>query len=179
MSMFFEFKGKSERELAGLQEERRFLPPFRRKKFQIKQRWLAKAGHLCRRSFFHKVFPHIQCAGKQDDSALDEVLQILRHTHHGQTHEDQAQHHNADNDTSDLTDAAHEGHAADDAGRDGVQLIVQAGVGRVGADTCALDEAGKTIHSAGQGENAHMFLPKVVLFQTNHMTAVSTMANST
>ena len=76
MSMFFEFKGKSERELAGLQEERRFLPPFRRKKFQIKQRWLAKAGHLCRRSFFHKVFPHIQCAGKQDDSALDEVLQI-------------------------------------------------------------------------------------------------------
>ena len=65
------------------------------------------------------------------------------------------QHHNADNDTSDLTDAAHEGHAADDAGRDGVQLIVQAGVGRVGADTCALDEAGKTIHSAGQGENAH------------------------
>ena len=94
------------------------MPPFRRKKFQIKQRWLAKAGHLCRRSFFHKVFPHIQCAGKQDDSALDEVLQILRHTHHGQTHEDQPQHDNADNDTSDLTDAAHEGHAADDAGRD-------------------------------------------------------------
>ena len=61
---------------------------------------------------------------------------------------------NADDDAADLTDAAHEGHAADDAGRDGVQLVVQAGVGGVGADAGALDEAGEAVHSAGQGEDA-------------------------
>ena len=65
-------------------------------------------------------------------AALDEVLQVLVDADHGQAHEDQPQHDNADDDAADLTDAAHEGDAADDAGRDGVQLVVEAGVGGVG-----------------------------------------------
>ena len=62
--------------------------------------------------------------------------------------DEQPQHDNADNDTSDLTDAAHEGHAADDAGRNGITLIVQAGGLRDGADARALDKAGQTVHHA-------------------------------
>ena len=39
----------------------------------------------------------------------------------------EAQHHHADDDAPNLTDTAHEGDAADDAGRNGVLLYVKAG----------------------------------------------------
>ena len=48
----------------------------------------------------------------------------------------------ADDDAADLADAADEGHAADDAGRDGVQLVVEAGVG------------GKNMFALGSNEEA-------------------------
>ena len=30
--------------------------------------------------FLHQIFPHIQCTGKEDNTALDKILQILRNT---------------------------------------------------------------------------------------------------
>ena len=63
------------------------------------------------------------------------------------------QQHHADDDAADLADTADERDAADDAGRDGVQLIVQAGVCRIRADARALDEAGEAVHHARQREN--------------------------
>ena len=45
-----------------------------------------------------------------------------------------------------LADTADEAHAADDAGRNGITLIVQTCIGSIGTDTCRLDKSGNTIH---------------------------------
>ena len=45
---------------------------------------------------------------------------------HGQCHEDDTQHEHAEHNAADLAGAADEGNAADDAGRDGVALVVEA-----------------------------------------------------
>ena len=58
-------------------------------------------------SLLYKIISHIQCAGEQNDAALDEVLQVLRYADHQQTDEDEAQHQYTDDDATDLTDTAY------------------------------------------------------------------------
>ena len=105
-------------------------------------------------SLLYKIISHIQCAGEQNDAALDEVLQVLRYADHQQTDEDEAQHQYTDDDAADLTDTAYKRYTADDARRDGIQFVVQAGIGGIGGDTGALDEAGEAVHGACQCEYA-------------------------
>ena len=97
---------------------------------------------------FDEVLAHIQRAGDQNDEALDDVLQAGIDGKEGQRSEDDTQDENAEHDAADLAGAADERNAADDAGRNGITLIVQAGGLRDGADARALDKAGVTLHHA-------------------------------
>ena len=58
-------------------------------------------------SLLYKIISHIQCAGEQNDAALDEVLQVLRYADHQQSDEDETQHQYTDDDSTDLTDTAY------------------------------------------------------------------------
>ena len=97
---------------------------------------------------FDEVLAHIQRAGDQNDEALDDVLQAGIDGKEGQRSEDNTQDENTEHDAADLAGAADERNAADDAGRNGITLIVQAGGLRDGADARALDKAGQTVHHA-------------------------------
>lgn len=80
------------------------------------------------RLLFGQVFAHIQRAGKQDNRALDEELEVLVDRKHVKGHKDNAQDKHAHYDAADLTGAAHKRDAANNAGRNGVALVVEAGV---------------------------------------------------
>ena len=101
-------------------------------------RWIPSAAIVTHDLLFGKIFPHIQRAGRQDDAALDDVLHGGVDAQHGQRHEDDPQHEHAQDNAADLAGAADEGNAADDAGRDGVALVVEARRLGDGADTGAL-----------------------------------------
>ena len=69
----------------------------------------------------HQVLTHIQCAGAEDDRALDDVQAGGADAQHGQGNEDNTQNENAQHDAADLAGTADEGNAADNASCDGME----------------------------------------------------------
>ena len=99
----------------------------------------------------NQVLTHIQRAGRQDDETFDDVLQVRVDGQEVQGNEDDTQDEHAQDDAADLTSTTNEGYAADNAGCDGVGLVVEAGGLGDGADTGSLDEAGEAVHETRQG----------------------------
>ena len=98
--------------------------------------------------FFLYIFQTVKGYGCQDNDTFKDELKVCINTQNrqrvGQRGKDQYTRYNSGN----LTDTTDEGDAADDAGRNGIALIVQAGGLRDGADARALDKAGQTVHHA-------------------------------
>ena len=88
---------------------------------------IRKARQSCRAFALspHQILSHINGAGNQNDKTLDDILHIGIDAEEGKTDENQTQQHHAKDNAADFARAAHKGYAADDAGGDGVQLIVQ------------------------------------------------------
>ena len=137
---------------------------------------------------FDEVLAHIQRAGDQNDEALDDVLQAGIDGKEGQRSEDDTQDENAEHDAADLAGAADERNAADDAGRNGITLIVQAGGLRDGADAYITPAnvwtrtvvrktfTPETLAASAFEPTANMFLPNVVLFHRNQVMTSRMMA---
>ena len=89
----------------------------------------------------NQVLAHIDGAGNQDNQTLDDVQGVLIHRQEVQTGEDDLQQQNTYHNTGYLTDTTNEGDTADDAGSNGVTLVVQTGVGVDGGDE-AIQRAG-------------------------------------
>ena len=87
------------------------------------------------------------------DITLDDIQVVGVHRQEVQTGEDDLQQQNADDGTADLADAADEGDTADDTGRNGVSLIVQAGGGVDGGDTGGIHETGDAVEHTGHDEH--------------------------
>ena len=94
-------------------------------------------------SFAHEILAHIDCHSHKDYHALDDILQVGGYPQPLQCHCDDLQQDDAGDNAGDLSRAAGEGYAADDAGGDGVQLGIHSGGGVVGADARRLNKAGK------------------------------------
>lgn len=104
--------------------------------------------------FLCNVLLHVDGDGDDDDRAADDVLEVCVDAEEIQAVVDRLQDDRADHDAGDGADAAVEGNAADDAARDGVKLVVDAGCSTDGLDTGALEEGGDAVHQTGVQEHA-------------------------
>ena len=101
----------------------------------------------------NQIFSHIDGTGDQDDHTLDDVQQVGVDRQEVQTDEDDLQQQNTDDGAGNLTDTTNEGDAADDAGCDGIRLVVQTGGGVDGGDTGSIKETGQSVQHTSHHED--------------------------
>ena len=108
------------------------------------------SGHLAGLGL-HLVTDNVNGNSQNDDSADDDVLNVVGSAHQVQAVADDSHDHGANQGAPDGALTTGEGSAADDAGRDGVVIIGGTGIAVGGSQTANGDHAGHTGHEAGQG----------------------------
>ena len=110
---------------------------------------MRKRGTGC--LFLFPLRHEVEGDGGQDDEALDRLLPVGGNAHHGHTVIEDANDEAADQRAADRTGAAGDGRAADEAGRDGIKLKVDTGLGCCRVEAGSVDQRGHSAHEAHVG----------------------------